>query len=1005
MVELDKKYNLQNSGTGLDETLLRSLPLPVYDAYKLLENQSDYEKSLQVLCLSLIPWTCQYIALILSGEYLSSGHEPSFEVTDTLLNMIKKPGPGKWIGFIRVAARYFSDHSAIVISPEAISKLSKVLNSKEQPFVKISGNDNKLEYSDALINIRNRFAHGRLISGDKAKELFLDYFLIWKAWIVIIRDVFEARLLYRSTPTGLFQPFDNRPFDMNNLTPDIDKTSTILWDEKRKTYIRLYPVIVTYSETQKGRAEVAFLEEIRNRYLFYLRGEDFFKLKDEFQILSQMIESKTIVAEVVTAESLTLRTFAERIDRITSQTITGFQDTLKYIPEMYVDRPPVTNDLDTWIQSDLPGCIITGDPGTGKTSIITNWCIQRKTKGDHILLLEASGLKESDITMIIEKELNLASPLKECLDTIQKENKSSSAQEIKKFIIVIDAINEFTGKDNENRGRLWREINSLINILDLYKPFLKCLVTTRNDLWAFDFPGKNTAYDILKDKLFWGNAENGFPRIILGNLSQDEACEIFEKARKIMPTMAILNTFSELPEKTKMALCNPFLLRLALITYSEKLMPALTRSKIEKQYAKERITEEEDKKKVLFTLLERMSEIRKTEITIDELLYGEAKSKLSKVTNRDKKYLEKLVFDPRQKSPYKQLLREGIIEEKTDWSGIKSKEKIKFPQEKIIDIIYPEFLRRFYKRVNWAVTFMAVILVLYLGSIFFGSVANTKGQINDIRSAVSKEVHDPGKSAEIISLSSGITKRINYITDAADGLKMAIIYLLMIAATLFTPWGRSLGARIIKNDLPSRFLKEKYNLIKQKKFYIGLIPLFLIITLYFIMNDFDLSEKGIKYGIPLFLVYNVLWELILGAIIVYRNANSPLDAFCLFGKKEVIQSCINYSFVIPFIVLMFICVPLFIKMKNVSSDEKLIAFRQEWISNKSVVSLQSNSPGLYSDLSKKLIEAGNKPPKLTPEFTLYFKVFIYSVCISYALMLLLQYYIGSWLYNLLKRRL
>jgi len=136
MIELDKKYNPQNSGTEIEESLMKSLSLPIYDALNLLENKGDYEKSLQVLCLSLIPWTYHYIALILSGEYLASEHEPSFAVTDSLINMVKKPGPGSWIGFTRAASAYFVENKTRVISNETITKLNSILNGKDQPQVK-----------------------------------------------------------------------------------------------------------------------------------------------------------------------------------------------------------------------------------------------------------------------------------------------------------------------------------------------------------------------------------------------------------------------------------------------------------------------------------------------------------------------------------------------------------------------------------------------------------------------------------------------------------------------------------------------------------------------------------------------------------------------------------------------------------------------------------------------------------------------------------------------------
>ncbi len=1016
MVELDRKYNPQNSETELDEILVKSLPLPIYDAYKLLENQSDYDKSLQILCLSLIPWTYQYIALIFSGEYLTCNHEPSFEVTDSLLNMVKKPGPGKWIGFTRVAARYFMDHKSAVISPEAISILNTVLNSKDQPKVKISGSENKLEYSDALINIRNRFAHSRSIMGDKAKDLFLDYFQIWKAWIVIIKEVFEPRLLFRSSPENSFQSFDNRSFDVNRLTTRADNMTTILWDEKGDSFIMLYPIIVTYSDNFKTKGDVAFLEEIKSKYLFYLQGDNFFKLKDEFDVLSKMIESKTIIEEVVSAENLTIKTFAERIDRITNQTINNFQDALKYIPEMYIDRPHFTDKLDNWLESNLPGCIIAGNQGTGKTSIITNWCIKRRIKGDHVLLLEASNLKESDTTMIIEEELNLGSPLKDCLDTIQRQNNSSSAdQKNNKFIIVIDAVNEFIGNNNENRGRLWREINSLITILNLYTPRLKCLVTTRSDLWTFDFPGKNSAYDVLKEKLYWGDPENGFPRVLLGDLSLSEASEIFEVARKTIPSMAVQNSFDELSEKTKKVLTNPFLLRLALLIYNDRKVPNLTKSKIEKQYARERITEEKDKKKVLFALLERMSELRKTEVTFDEFLYAQTATKSKKrKSEKEKNDLEKLIFDPRPQSPYKKLIREGILEERADESNIKSKEKIRFSQEKITDIIYSEFQQRAFKSIFIAIIIMVVILLLFLGGTFLSSVSTSKDEINKIQTELNKYQQDHEKLVQITSLSSKIIKRVTDIPAIRDGLKMTFLYVVMIGFTLIAPYVRFLGARIIKNDLPTKFLKEKFTEIKGKKYRYGLIPFFALIVYAIIKTgpdkSFEMDDNVIIYGIPVFLSYIALWDLILGVFIVLKNANSPHDAFCLFGKKEVIQSCINYIPLIPFIILMFWGFPYLIHKKNINSDEKLIALRQEWVSNEAVVSLQNQNPDIYSVLRTELL--GSSDPssegnsvKKNNTYLLYMKVFIYSMCIIYPLTMVLQYYIGIWLFKLLKRRL
>ncbi|MGD0341975.1 MAG: hypothetical protein ABSA76_09750, partial [Bacteroidales bacterium] len=915
MVELDKKFNQNNSNTELDESLLRSLPLPIFDACKLLENQSDYEKSLQILCLSLIPWTFQYIALILSGEYLESIYEPSFEVTDSLLNMVKKPGPGKWIGFARSASTYFMDHDTTVISHEAISLLNSTLNGKNKPQVKVPENENKLDYTDALISVRNRFAHSRSFTSEKARELFQDYFQIWKAWVVIIKEIFVSRLLFRSTTGKSFQAFDNRPLDTNKLPYGQDDKVTLLWNDEKGTYLRLYPIIVTYSENSKTGTEVAFLEEIKNRYLFYLWGDNFFKLKDEFDILSKIIDAKTVKEDIVTAESLTLNTFSERIDRITNQTINDFQDALKYIPEIYLDRPSITNNLDSWIESNLPGCIISGNPGTGKTSLITNWCVKRKAKGDHVLLFEASRLNDSDIIGIIEKELNLGSPLKECLDTIQKQNISLSGdQPPHKFLIVVDAINEFTGLKNENRNRLWREVNSLISILNLYIPYLKCLVTTRSDLWNVDFPEKNSAYDMLKEKLYWGETTKGFPRITLGDLSLGETGEIYEKARKKFASMAVQNSFDQLSDKTKRTLCNPFFLRLALVTYNGMEVPNLTKSKIERQYAKERITEEKDKKTVLFTLLERMSQLRKTEITIDEFLYGETKSRFKrKKSEKEKKDLERLIYDPRPQSSYRKLIREGIIEETTSESTIQSRERIKFSQEKITDIIQSEFQRRDLNRKVKLMIFFGIYALIVYGMSIISTESSIKAFNDKIKTELSNNIPNTINSNEIYSVSAELIGGTFHTISKRYGIFLALIFFPIFGLILLLWYSVSYGARVIKNDLPSSFIKGKFTELKQKKIWYGVLPFVIIMILLYVRwmikpensnLSFNDAFKPFLLGTPVLIFFILIWDVILGCIIVYKRANSYQDAFSIFGQKEVIQTCFKVLPVVPFVIFM-----------------------------------------------------------------------------------------------------
>ena len=761
---------------------------------------------------------------------------------------------------------------------------------------------------------------------------------------------------------------------------------------------------------------MAFLEEIKSRYLFYLQGENFFRLKDEFVILSKMIESKTIAENVVSAQELTLQTFTERTDRITNQTITGFTDALKYIPEMYVDRPSVSEKLDKWIEGDLPGCILTGNPGTGKTSIIANWCNNRRAKGDHVLLMEASSLKESDVTSIIEKDLNLGSPLKDCLDAIQEQNVSASSKEKPgKFIVIIDAVNEFTGRENESRGRLWREINSLVSILNLYKPYLKCLVTTRNDLWSVDFPGKNSAFDTLKDKLYWSESNDGFPRIIIGDLTPGEAGTVFEKARKSVPSMAVVNSFSELTEKTQEALCNPFLMRLALVIYSERRMPALTRSSIERRYAKERITEEKDKTTVLFTLLERMSELRKTEVTFDEFLYSQTTKSMfkPKMSDKDRKNLEKLIFDPRPGSPYKQLLKEGILEEKSDSTDIQSREKIKFSQEKIVDIIYPEFQTRYFRIMKMPLILVGMCLILTVAASYFDSRESMIENFNIVKAGLEKSACKPEVIASVSQLSSDWIKRASLIDSMESGAIMLFGILTMAVSTVLLIYLRFLIARMAKVDLPTKYITEKLNVLQQQ---INKKRMFYLMAILFVLV-FGWIELAYK-SVPDYVFYSVIlvilmfWNLLIGIRVVLLYANTPQDAFCLFGKGDLLYQALGFIVIIPFLLFLSAGVSYIGKSLNLESDKKFQQIKQEWVSGNAVKTLQNADPEIYSEINKKLLEIEKKViksninnKKSRSEYFFIGKAIFYASCIVYPIYIIIRYLIGFWLFRILQRRM
>jgi len=82
MIELNGQYHPDANNIDLAPEFLKSLPLPIAEIVNHLEINEEPQLRLQELCLSLIPMTFQYLALVLSSEYLYAEVSPDNEVTD-----------------------------------------------------------------------------------------------------------------------------------------------------------------------------------------------------------------------------------------------------------------------------------------------------------------------------------------------------------------------------------------------------------------------------------------------------------------------------------------------------------------------------------------------------------------------------------------------------------------------------------------------------------------------------------------------------------------------------------------------------------------------------------------------------------------------------------------------------------------------------------------------------------------------------------------------------------
>ncbi|MFC1853110.1 hypothetical protein ACFL27_23175 [candidate division CSSED10-310 bacterium] len=955
MILLDPKYHADQEKIDLDQKLLHSLPKPLQAFTTKLEDDTHHQLKLQELCLSLIPLTFQYIALILSCEYFNTKLPPKTEVTDSLMRMIKRPGAGKWVGFIRSATSYFKEHGCQVITPDALAMLHTTLVARRKPkitMVEPSGLKNKVDYYEALINIRNRFAHSRQISESSAAQLFSDYYRIWKALISLLHPFFTVRILRLVSTEDKYIPYDNAAFDPPQITPRETGEVPLIIINKQKVFLELKPLLVLLTMPEESQDDVLFLEEMKGKKLLYLYKDHYIKRKEEYGSFIALIDSRTVPMTAVSSSELSVPILSQRIHRITQTALTDFEDTLKYIPSMFVERPSIGRRLDEWLKAQQPGTIVVGEPGTGKTSLVANWCGQRIEQGDHVLLLEAAKLEHSDLPRTMEDLLHLGSPLRECLESIYQQNRNVPADTPPvRFIVIIDGVNEFVGSGLDNRSLLWQEISNLVNRFDDYRPFFKCLATTRSDLWIRDFPKKDSLDLRFKRRLFYGSDTLAFPLIQVGQLTDEEAAAIYEKARTGIAGMAPRTPWQELAPTTRTVVRNPFLLRLLLRTYNDLDVPALNERTLTRHYAQEQALNDREKKEILFRLLDRMAELRKTEISLTEFLQTKKdKKRKVKMKIRD---LDGIVYDPRSQSPYKQLLGEGLIEERSVSANGETEERLAFAQEKITTLLDREHkveqLKRSLRRFLY---FFLVIFILY-GLIFMLESHQTARMVRSFP-LIFTDCTLP--AADI----GGLLKQAIAITNMHNRHFLMFISLTLFPISLFylltinSIFLRRLSSIHLAQDLPSQYTNRKFAKVRDRHLGVVMgicfILYFLIfrsphwhnISLIAIINDIMLVIIKNPHLFRDLLVFLTLTFIAANVYTILRHGSVPEDATTLLGKRAALESGLSLFLIfVPLLLLLFLWVNV-LAYVNSEQGDAIAAMEKEFLSGPAYQSLEKS---------------------------------------------------------------
>ena len=396
----------------------------------------------------------------------------------------------------------------------------------------------------------------------------------------------------------------------------------------------------------------------------------------------------------------------------------------------------------------------------------------------------------------------------------------------------------------------------------------------------------------------------------------------------------------------------------------------------------------------------------------------EGKEKTKKVTYEQKKW-EKIIFDPRTDSKYKKLIADGIIEERNVGEGEQSEEKIKFSQEKIIKIIYSEFQKKSIKRLLKNYIYVILVALLLIFGMHYFIKYNTNEIVDRISEALDRIELNQNFKKQIVQDSYNLTKT-EYEKYDIGIIKMITIFLIFwILFSLGSRYLKFWGSMQISNDLPSRFIKEKFSEItlKVSPYFLWPVigPLFIYIiyrAFFFVSNGiYDLNilmNEIINLILPILIIWGILGQLVAGAYVVIKNSKNPEDAYGMFGRKEVKHTFINFSPLIPFLIILFYLTVYVVNDFYNSSDIELIEFKNEWLHSEGVQYLKSNFPAEFENIEGRLwnqqrtLESNEE---LISWISLIFKKLIIILPLVFVIAIILEWKLGFLIEKYLKKKL
>jgi tetratricopeptide (TPR) repeat protein len=449
----------------LDREIVLTFPYPIARPYLDLLNERDPRLRCKLL-VDTFTSVLKVWALIVASEYLRATDVKDAQVHKTLARDLARPLISAWSLLLQRALPVLRDAKVAPFAPE-LGRAYEALETKckqrflvSESYVDDAGQTQtrtkKLGKIQALIAYRNGLAHGFNQNAKQAQRDLDTYLPLLKE---ILREArFLARYPLWHVSEGQHGPDHARGYRLMGARPSANRESVDAADLDP----RLSPLFLKNEATGEVLPLFAFFDvhEVEDGGLPGLGGDVFLfegntkgtviyvsatgehaEKATRFTHWQSLLAAKAVDVELLSSETLSLHALKAASGRIANQAIDALVTSGKYLREASVDRPDLEEHLAAFEYGKFGAFVVGGESGIGKSTLLARYVERRREAGDAVVFYRASALPSADVAGRMLRDLGLSGMYLEDFQSTA----ASLFREGARFLLVIDAVNEFPG--------------------------------------------------------------------------------------------------------------------------------------------------------------------------------------------------------------------------------------------------------------------------------------------------------------------------------------------------------------------------------------------------------------------------------------------------------------------------------------------------------------------------------------------------------------------------------